>query len=174
MGSGGARTGAGRKKKPLAEKLLFGNPGHETKDKLQPVIGCGTPTGKIPEISDYVKNASAQLGDTDTACRVFKETWEWIDEKGCLSCVKKELVEQYAVNVARWVWCVEKSNTYGLLLKSGQTASTHPAYKEEKDSAREVRELWTQILTTVNQNSVRLGQREAPHDDVMAKLLAED
>ena len=42
---------------------------------------------------------------------------------------------------------------------------------ETETAAREVRELWAQILQTVNQNSLLYGDRTSPHDDVMARLL---
>jgi hypothetical protein len=174
MPSGGARQGAGRKKKPLAEKLLFGNPGHETADKLVPRIGNGLKADSIPPIPDYVKNASEKLIDSEAAERIFVETWEWINAKGCCDCIKKELVDGYVVNVARWIGLVEKTNMYGQIHRTASnTVATSQSYKEEKDAQRDVRESWAQILLTVNQNSTVYGERRPPHDDIMARLLAE-
>jgi hypothetical protein len=175
MPRGGVRPNSGRKKKPLAEKQLYGNIGHETADKLKPPLAGGMKLNEIPEIADYIKNASAQIGDGEIAEKRFNETWKWIDAKGCAECVKRELVEQYAVTYARWVYCVEKTNLYGVLTKGSSVSGLvlHPIYAESKALQKELRDIWFVITQIVKENATLANGGHIQPDDPIARILAE-
>ena len=96
---GGARVGAGRKKKALAEKI---NEGKKTE-----TIEFSTPVLKgedMPPIKDYMI-ATQKNGEKFIAKDVYEDTWTWLKERQCESVVNPQLVQQYAMAVGRWVQC---------------------------------------------------------------------
>ena len=67
---GGARVGAGRKKKPLSEKI---NNGKDAK-----VLSFEELSGSdMPQVKDYMK-AKQKNGEAFIAQDVFKDTWTWL------------------------------------------------------------------------------------------------
>ena len=109
-GHGGARPGAGRKKKALSEKIMDGNPGKAPLTKLQFDIPPDGPVGEdMPPIAEYLKQVTKN-SNQNLAPQIYEDTWKWLHERGCDQYVKKELIEQYAtqsreiVNIIRNFW----------------------------------------------------------------------
>jgi hypothetical protein len=81
-GHGGARLGAGRKRKPAAEKIINGDPG---KRPIR-VIPCdGIPVEQAVDmispaewLTAETKNAQRNLGG-----KIFEETIKWIKDRRC-------------------------------------------------------------------------------------------
>ena len=97
-GHGGARPGAGRKKKALSEKIMDGNPGKAPLTKLQFEIQKTDMHGEdMPPVAEYLKQVTKN-SQQNLAPQIYEDTWRWLNERGCAIYVKKELIEQYAEN----------------------------------------------------------------------------
>ena len=101
---GGRRIRAGAKPDPLNEKLAKGVAATRLEDPLnEPFdfeggdIGAGAVLAgeTMPEPSDYlfeVQRDGKPLG----ADLVYRETWQWLDARGCSQFVAPRLIESYA------------------------------------------------------------------------------
>ena len=106
-GHGGARPGAGRKKKALSEKIMDGNPGKAPLTKLQFEIQKTDMHGEdMPPVAEYLKQVTKN-SQQNLAPQIYEDTWRWLNERGCAIYVKKELIEQYALYMQRWIQCEE-------------------------------------------------------------------
>ena len=104
---GGARPGAGRKKKPLTERIEAG----------QKAVVMKIPdveTAQMPKIRDYFK-AEQRQGEL-YAAEIYQETWQWLQERGCATLINPMLLEQYAMSAARWVQLEGINSEYGFIL----------------------------------------------------------
>lgn len=171
-GQGGARPGAGRKKKALSEKLTDGNPGKAPLTKMQFDVrqshleGCD-----MPPIAEYLKQVTKNSHQNLTP-EIYESTWNWLNERGCAQLVKKELIEQYALYVTRWVQCEEGINQYGLLAKhpTTQMPIASPYVSMGLSFLKQANVLWLQIYQIVKENcETPLGSN--PNDDLMERLL---
>ena len=64
-GRGGARPGAGRKKKSLADKVAAGNPGGRQLKIIDLPDGAELEGEDIPEPSSYIKSKQKAVGEFD-------------------------------------------------------------------------------------------------------------
>ena len=96
---GGARPGAGRKKKALSEKIASGNPGHRPLKMLDPVA---IDTVDMPPPAEYL-SAEQRDGRPLGADKIYIKICTWLKSVNCDKLVNPNLVEQYAICVARWV-----------------------------------------------------------------------
>lgn len=106
-GQGGARVGAGRKKKALADNIADGNPG---KRKLTVLDFTGTAadlTGQAMPPPKAFLTAQQKNGKSMLAVSVYEETWKWLDERECARLVPTQIIEQYAMAISRWIQCEE-------------------------------------------------------------------
>ena len=86
-GHGGARPGAGRKKKALSEKLIDGNPGKAPLTKLQFSIQDNNLAGEdMPPVSEYLKQVTKN-SQQNLAPQIYEDTWKWLKERGCAQYV---------------------------------------------------------------------------------------
>ena len=107
---GGARVGAGRKPKALADKIALGKPA-EILSLPQPADIEGT---DVPPVKDFLK--AAQKSGIDLCAEdVFRSTYTWLKERGCEKLVNTQLIEQYAMSVSRWVQCETCISEYRFL-----------------------------------------------------------
>lgn len=170
---GGSRAGAGRKSKALTDKLTAGNPGGR---KLT-VVNFDNDTAELegsdmPPVKEYLK--ASQKGGIDLCAEdVYKETWRWLKERGCEKLISTQLLEQYAMCIARWIQCEEAISTFGFLAKHPTTggAMTSPYVSVSRDYMKQSNQLWYQIYQVVKENcSVEYGSA-TPQDDLMERLL---
>lgn len=169
---GGARPGTGPKRKPLVEKIQDG----KTKGAMVLSDVLPQPTDlegdEIPEVRDYLK-AKQKDGSTLCAEEVFKETYLWLRQRGCETLVSKQLIEQYAMSVARFIQCEEAISQFGYLAKHPTTgnAIASPFVSMSRDYKKQVNADWFQIYQIVRENcSVEFGGAN-PQDDMMERLL---
>lgn len=170
---GGSRMGSGRKSKALADKLTAGNPGGR---KLT-VVNFDNDTAELegsdmPPVKEYLK--TQQKGGIDLCAEdIYKETWNWLKERGCERLISTQVLEQYAMCVARWIQCEEAISTFGFLAKHPTTggAMTSPYVSVSRDYMKQSNQLWYQIYQVVKENcSVEYGSA-TPQDDLMERLL---
>ena len=164
---GGARMGAGRKTKALAEKISEG----QAATVMEFTDAAQFQGEDIPPIKDYLK-ARQKVGSL-CAEEVYNETWKWLKERGCAAIVNVQLVEQYAMSVSRWIQCEECISEYGFIAKHPTTgaACAYPYVAMAQQYMKQTNQIWYQIFQVVKENCSVDFQGATPQDDVMERLL---
>ena len=119
---GGARIGAGAKKKPLADKIAEGNPGGRKLTVMEFQDVADLKGLEMPEPNKMLE-AIQKDGKTLVASEIYKSAWTWLNERGCAVLVAPQLLERYAMSVARWIQCEEAVTEYGFLAKHPTTGN---------------------------------------------------
>ena len=161
MARGGRRTGAGRPPKPLADKILEGNPGKRPLKVLEF-------TGLIHE--EITIEVPENLSDEGRS--IFITTVEWLRKTGCLKLINPQHIEEYALCRSRWLECEAMNSRHGLLTKNQATGQpirspfvdTAILYLKQADAA------WNKIHAVVKENCAQ-EFKEHPHQDAMERLL---
>ena len=168
MPKGGARPGAGRPKKPLAEKVLEGNPG----GRPLTVLEFKAPALDVPAPPDYLDDLAAGEGSCPSATAIYESTVEWLKSTGCLHLIYPGHVEEYALLKSRWLSC-EAKNRAGLLSAHPTTGSAivSPYVRAGLDFLRAADTVWSRIWQVVTQNAEK-SYSSTPHDDLMERLLS--
>ncbi|MCL1965308.1 MAG: P27 family phage terminase small subunit [Firmicutes bacterium] len=170
-GHGGARIGAGQKKKPLAEKLQNGNPGHRPLEAIT-FEAADLPSETMPPPKEYMV-ARQKDGKDTVAVDVYENTWKWLQERGCSHLIPAQVLEHYAQTVARWVQCEEAITTFGFLGKHPTTGAPIPSpfVSMSQGFMKQANNLWLIIFQTVKENCSTPFDGTNPQDDVMERLL---
>ncbi len=165
---GGARVGAGRKPKALADKVVAGTA--DTAMVLpEPVEITGV---DVPPVKEYLR-AEQKNGKDLCAEEVYRDTWTWLKARGCEMLVNNQLIEQYAMSVSRWIQCEEAISEFGFLAKHPTTgnAIASPYVAMSQQYMKQVNQVWYQIHQIVKENcSVEYGGSN-PQDQLMERLL---
>ena len=170
---GGARVGAGAKKKPLADKISAGNPGGRKLTVMEFSDTADLEGQEMPEPNKMLE-AIQKDGKALVAGEIYKATWQWLDKRGCAALVSPQLLERYAMSVARWIQCEECISEYGFLAKHPTTSAAiaSPYVAMSREYMKQVNQCWYQIYQIVKENcSVEFGGR-SPQDDLMERLLS--
>ena len=176
-GHGGARPNAGRKRKPLADKILSANNGNREITKLKRGrIGDNIPeleAEEIPEPAEYLKRNTKNM-EEKLAVQIFENTWRWLKERGCEEFVIKELIEQYAINLARSIQCENAVDAFGMLAKHPTTGmpQASPFTSLGITYAKQANIYWGQIFQVVKENSSVVVDKRNPNDEMMDRLLS--
>lgn len=144
---GGARIGAGRKKKSLEEKIIEGKVSAPA-----PLISEPS-TFEIPPPKEYV--SAEQKTGRFYAEQVYNDTFSWLKSCSCAEIVPPQLVESFAQTLARHIQAEELLTRTGLLSKHPTTGepTTSPFVKISLDYLKAANQLWLQIHQTVKENS---------------------
>lgn len=166
---GGARSGAGRKPKSLSEKLAAGNPGHRPLKMLDPVT---IDTVDMPPPAEYL-SAEQRDGRPLGADKIYIKVFTWLRSVNCDKLVNPNLVEQYAICVARWVQCEEAITKLGFIGKNAKTGApvSSPFVSIGQAYMKQAIIIWADISQVVKENcsvEVKFGN---PQDDMMEALL---
>lgn len=170
---GGARIGAGAKKKPLSDKIAEGNPGKRALTVIdfdnQSVNLEGQP---MPKPSKLL-SAKQKDGKKLVAAEIYKNTWEWLHERGCAALVSPQLLERYAMSVARWIQCEEAVTEFGFLAKHPTTGNAiqSPYVAMSQNFMSQTNRLWMEIYQIVKENCAGEYAGATPQDDAMERLL---
>ena len=143
---GGARPGAGRPRKALTEKIA---------------------EGKSAEV--MMQPADIESAETPP---VYTETYQWLKERSCEKIVSRQLVEQYAMSISRWIHCEQIVTKYGYISKHPTTgaAIASPYVAMSQNYMKQANQIWNQIFQIVRENcSVEFQSN--PQEDMMEKLL---
>ena len=92
-GHGGARPGAGQKKKPLADKMLEGNPGKRKLTVMEFPNAAEFQGADMPQPSAML-SAVQKDGTVLQAGEVYKTIWSWLNQRGCCSMVPPQVLER--------------------------------------------------------------------------------
>lgn len=169
-GRGGARPGAGRKKKPLADKILEGK---ESKAKVLD-FGAEIEGVDMPEPGKYLSEQTKGASE-NVAKAVYQKTWAWLKERKCDVYINPQLVEQYAMSVARG-FRQRRPFTLSVFWQSTDNADadTSPYVKISQDFLKQSTNLWLQIYGVIKENCAEFYQYSGgqPTDDMMEIILS--
>ena len=162
-GHGGARPGAGRKKRPLSEKLMEGNPGKRPNKVL------GFAEGLPAEVSppEYLERFAAFDIEPDMN-EFYRNTVKWLERTGCLHLINPDFIAEYAILKTRWLECeflVSNMFAHGRLSMAQPNADLGLRYLKQADVA------WAKIWAIVAQNCEYNFGGENPNADIMSALL---
>lgn len=159
---GGPRLGLGRPSKALKDKI--------TEGKAANALVLPSPVEfegeDIPEPKDYMLDEQ-KGGEKLRAREVFRETYLWLKARGCEKLVSRQLLDQYAMDVARWFQCQRAISQFGFLAKHPTTgaAIASPYVAMSREFSKQMNANWYQIYQVVRDNcSVEYGST-APHED---------
>lgn len=157
---GGNRAGSGRKPKKSNKKL------EKNTLKIDELEGVD-----MPPIQEYL-TAKQKNGKNLVASEVFKNTFLWLKKLGIENLVSVNLIEQYAMSVARWIQCEEAISEYGFLAKHPTTgnAMQSPYVAMSQNYMKQVNQVWFQIYQIVKDNAQDYSGAN-PQDDLMERLL---
>jgi len=171
---GGARVGAGRKKKSLNEKILEGR-----LKKDDEILNYFEKNGQelleneavvMPSVRDYLSEHQKDGTDFEAA-NIFKETYEWLNKYGVAEIINPMLVEQYSLVTARYIQCEKAINTYGLIGKKNNNAVQSPFVVMSQNYMKQSNLLWIEIFQIVKENSTLDVGKKNPEEDMMEMIL---
>jgi hypothetical protein len=114
MTRGGARPNAGRKKKPLADKLLEGNPG---KRPIKTVQFANPPASVELEPPSFLSLASKETADNyPTAEVIYTQLTAWLQSSGCVSLISPALMEDFCLNRRAYFECEYMNKRLGRIV----------------------------------------------------------
>ena len=165
----GNYTGAGRKAKPLADRIAEGKTDLAVVSFPEPADMEGV---QMPPPKEYML-ATQKDGGRMSAEEIYKETWDWLKERGCERLVKAQLLEQYSMSVSRWIQCEQAISQYGFLSKHPTTGApiASPFVAMSQTYMKQVTQAWFQIYQIVRENCAGDYSGPNPQDDVMERLL---
>ena len=170
---GGARPGSGRKRKAAVDRLMDG--------QSAVVIAMPAPeelesaeleAERVPPMKEYL-TAAQRKGEVLQTKDVYDEMYAWLDKLKCRHVIPPQLVEQYAMSVARWIQCEMAISEYGLLSAHPTTkvAIASPYVSVGQSYMKQANQLWFSIYQTVRENSAVSYDGPTPQDAVMERLL---
>ena len=162
---GGARPGAGRPRKALAEKIAEGK---TAEVMMQP---AEIESAETPPVRDFMTELQRD-GTKLLADEVYTETYEWLKERSCEKIVSRQLVEQYAMSISRWIHCEQIVTKYGYISKHPTTgaAIASPYVAMSQNYMKQANQIWNQIFQIVRENCSVEFQGN-PQEDMMENLL---
>jgi hypothetical protein len=166
---GGPRPGQGRPSKALKDRILEG-----TADSAMVLPSPSDMVGSdVPDPKDYMQDEQKN-GEKLRASEIFRETYLWLKARGCEKLVSRQLIDQYAMDVARWIQCQRAISEYGFLAKHPTTgaAIASPYVAMSREFSKQMNADWYQIYSVVRDNCTVEYGSTAPHDDFMERLLS--
>lgn len=172
MPRGGARPGAGRKRKPLAEKITEGNRSRTPMKRLDFSDLPDLAAEDMPPPAEFLKQSTKNTVQ-NLAPEIYEQTWMWLHERRCDKLVKKEMIEQYALYIARWIQCEEGINQFGLLAKHPTTNMPigSPYVSMGINFLKQANAIWNQIFQIVKENC-ETPVWDNPNEDIMERILS--
>lgn len=162
---GGARPGAGRPRKSVADKIRDG-------EKASVLTKPANLKGyKMPPIKDFLTEKQRD-GTELKAKEVYEETYKWLVDMNCENFVSQQLLEQYSMTVARYIQCEQAVSKLGFIAKHPTTDApiASPYVKMAQDYNRQATILGNEINQIVKDNAERETVNN-PEEDLMEMLL---
>lgn len=166
MPSGGKRKGAGRKPKPLAEKLAAGNPGRHPLKKVEFNVS-DTNQSNTPE---YLRTMEKKTPGIPTPTEIYEGIIRYLEPSECLNLIPEDLIGDYVLA------------KYYLRCAQYELSKTATVAKNEKNEyavtgfadavlrlQKNVITTWTPIWDIVSRNSVRTISN--PEQDMLAIIF---
>jgi len=163
---GGKRTGAGRKPKPLAEKIQEGKKA-KAMSMPEPAELEGA---EMPDIKEFLSEEQ-RMGEL-YGKEIYEQMWEWLAQRNCAHLVSPHLLEQYSMAMARWIQAEKLLSQTGLLGKHPTTGGvvSSPFVTIAQGYLKEANLLFQQIFSIVSA-SCMTPVTGNPQDEMMERLL---
>lgn len=178
MPRGGARKGAGRKPKPLAEKLAAGNPGHRPLKKMEFTGKGGLDPRQPPDYLQVMEKRDNRPG-IPTPTELYMDTVNYLEPSDCLNLIPISLIADYALAKYHLLHAqYELSKTAAVTkVEKGRKKDGSPSETYEITDFAEamlkmqknVLATWEPIWEIVSRNSERLVTN--PEQDLMAIII---
>ena len=160
MPSGGYRPGAGRKKKPVTQKALEGNPGKRALEAFD----FGDKAAQLPN------EPPAYL--SDKAKEIYKSVYSWLQSIDCTKGILPYNLEEYAFCKARWMECEDMNTKHGLLVKDPNgKAMPSPFVGMAQQYLKQTNDAWNKIYLVIRESKLTKWDDANPNDDIMERLL---
>jgi hypothetical protein len=165
---GPARGTGGRPRKSLDEKILDGKPATVIKKPPKP-------KSEYPEPSEFLLSAQ-RLEIPLKAKSVYVRVYSWLKQYNCESLITQDIVELYALCVARYVQCEEAVSKVGFTGKHPTTGMpiASPYVAMSREYMKQAMSVWDRINGVVRENASGDYASTAPSLDVMEMLLREN
>ena len=163
---GGKRIGAGRKPKPLAEKIQEGKSASAlTLPDIDSFEGA-----EVADIKAFL-SAEQRMGELYGGV-IFDQMVSWLRDRGCAHLVSPHLVEQYAMALGRWIQLENLVSDKGVIAAHPTTGApiASPLVTMAQGYLKQANLLYQQIFSIVSENS-REPVTGNPQDDMMERLL---
>ena len=166
MPRGGARPGAGRKKKPLADKILEGNPG---KRPLKVVEFYGVPEEGSLTPPEFLKIASKETAENyPTADRIYGQVADWLQGTGVAHLISPTLIEDFAMNRRAFFEAEYMNKRLGRIANGKRSPYVDMAVQYYTM----MRQAWDKIWGIVSQSSEKnYNSLRSGGEDVMERIL---
>lgn len=150
---GGARIGAGKKRKSLEEKI--------TEGKATPFEIKDDTNFSPPKPKEYL------TAKETCAAEVYAATFEWLKAHGCAEVVTPQLVENYSQTIGRHIQCEKILSSEGLIGEHPTTGApiASPFVKMSLDYLKSAQQLWYQIWQIARENAVQ-GAGDSANDEM--------
>lgn len=150
MSAGGKRPGAGRPKKPAAEKIAEGNAGRREITTVQ----FNGDVCEVPAAPNFLKQKSREdNGEIPSATEIYNLTWEYINRSDCSELIPPSLVEDFA-NVRRsFLECESINRRVGRIIKGKKSPYVGMALEYLRESRNYFNMIW-EIISVNNQSAV--------------------
>ena len=125
----------------------------------------------MPPVRDFLTEVQRD-GTKLCAQEIYEETYTWLKKMKCDAIVSRQLVEQYAMSVGRWIHCEQTISKLGYIAKHPTTSNpiASPYVKMAQDYMKQVSTVWNEIYQIVKENcSGEYGV--TPQDSTMELLL---
>ena len=169
---GGARPGAGRKKKALHDKIIEGNPGKRELTVMRFSDILDMEGVEMPRPHEML-SARQRDGKPLQAEEIYRITCSWLADRKCEKLVSQQVLERYAMCAAWWIQCEEALTAYGLLGKHPTTGQPiiSPFVTISAGYMNQTNRLWNEIFQIVKENCSGEYNGDTPQEDVMERLL---
>lgn len=166
---GGARPGAGAKRKDLITKIEENSP---NATRLSFPESAELQGVKMPPPSKFL-SAEQRDGSKTQAVKIYRSVWKWLDERGCAVYVNPQLIERYAMAAARWIQTEAVIDEYGFLSRHPTTNApiASPFVAMSQTYLTLADRLWSEIFQLVKENSTVKFDGANPQTDLMEELL---
>ena len=102
----------------------------------------------VPPIDDFLLETQKD-GSKLEADKVFTSTYLWLKSRGCENLVPKQLINEYAMSVARWIQAERYVSKYGAL-------AMHPTVKSPITSPYVTKNDLSEFMETLKANKHNL------------------
>lgn len=150
MPRGGARPGAGRPKKPLADKIIDGNPGKRELTKLKFSGDKKSKTGfeknsdtQKSKMPSYLDMVAKEGGDVlPPASEIYKMLADWIDGSGCTEFIAPNLIEDFAFLRRAYLECEYMNRKLGRIASGKRSPYVNMALDYQKAMMAVYNQIW--------------------------------
>ena len=159
MPSGGYRPNAGRKKKPVGEKLLEGKKGENFE-----VVDFGENAKELPSKPPDNLN--------DRAKAIYRKVYNWLKAMDCLKGILPYHLEEYAKCKDRWLMVEDMIESHGVLMKgSNDNPTQSPLINISMLYLKATNDIWNKIYVVVRESKITNWDGSNPNTDVMEEIL---